>query len=94
MYANPVTEVLGWEKTPQSLRNTWSNGTLASLAEYPSDWPEIEYLALGAYIGDQWTSRGSDPDDGNNCQSNPVSSPYSTSFLFEQMSFLDEQAQY
>lgn len=25
----------------------------AELAEFPSDWPEVEYLFLNAYIGDR-----------------------------------------
>ena len=51
LYTNPTTDVLAWEKIPQSLRSSLSNGTLAALATYPADWPELEYLSLGAYLG-------------------------------------------
>ena len=45
LYTNPTTDVLAWEKIPQSLRSSLSNGTLAALAIYPADWPELEYLS-------------------------------------------------
>ncbi|KAI1194132.1 GMC oxidoreductase [Nemania serpens] len=61
---NPSNDILGWEKFPQSIRQTFSTQTLASLAEYPADWPEIEYLAIAGYLGYQNISGGSDPGDG------------------------------
>ncbi|KAF2258968.1 oxidoreductase [Lojkania enalia] len=47
---NPNVDMFGWEKLPR-------NGTLANetvqqvLAQYPDDWPEIEYIAPGGYFG-------------------------------------------
>ena len=64
LYTNPTTDVLAWEKVPEPLRSTMSNSTLTVLATYPADWPELEYLALGAYLGYQ--EYGLDPGDGFN----------------------------
>ncbi|KAE8373501.1 hypothetical protein BDV26DRAFT_285071 [Aspergillus bertholletiae] len=36
--------VVGWEKLPN--RDTFSNSTLATLATFPDDFPEVEYLTL------------------------------------------------
>lgn len=66
MYTNPTTDILAWEKVPLPLRSTLSNSTLAALATYPADWPELEYLALGAYLGYQQNFVRGDPDDGYN----------------------------
>lgn len=66
MYTNPTTDVLAWEKVPQPLRLTMSNSTLAALATYPADWPELEYLSLGAYLGYQQNLAKGDPNDGYN----------------------------
>ncbi|KAI1312685.1 GMC oxidoreductase [Xylaria venustula] len=62
---NPSNDVLGWEKFPESIRSSFSAKTLKSLAEYPEDWPEIEYLAIAGYLGYQNISGGSDPGDGS-----------------------------
>ncbi len=51
MFGNPGGELIAWEKLPASLRGNLSASTLKSLAKYPSDWPEIEYLILDAYSG-------------------------------------------
>lgn len=64
IYTNPVTDLLAWEKVPQPLRSTLSNATQTALATYPADWPELEYLALGVYLGEQFYP--SDPNDGFN----------------------------
>jgi choline dehydrogenase len=37
----------GFEKLPPSYRASLSPKTLAALADFPSDWPEIEILAFG-----------------------------------------------
>lgn len=36
------------------------------MAQYPDDWPGIEYVSMGAYIGFQEDSRRGDPGDGFN----------------------------
>ena len=44
--------LVAWEKLPDIQRKSLSSSTQASLAEFPSDWPEVEYLILDAYSGD------------------------------------------
>ncbi|RJE27140.1 Gmc oxidoreductase [Aspergillus sclerotialis] len=66
MYTNPTTDLLAWEKIPQSLRSKFSNETLAKLATYPADWPEVEYITLSVYLGDLRNSATGDPHDGHN----------------------------
>ncbi|OTA64047.1 GMC oxidoreductase [Hypoxylon sp. EC38] len=66
MYANPTTDTIGWEKVPEPLRSAMSNETLRILNDYPDDWPEVEYISLGGYVGDQEDSRHGDPNDGHN----------------------------
>jgi choline dehydrogenase len=52
MLGNPGGEIIAWEKLPPPLRNSLSASTRASLAKFPPDWPEVEYLVLDAYSGD------------------------------------------
>ena len=37
---------IGWEKTPDPYRRAFSASTLRDLADFPSDWPELELLPL------------------------------------------------
>lgn len=41
---NSGGDVLGWEKLPAPLRQNMSNSTLEQLAQWPADWPEVEYI--------------------------------------------------
>ncbi|RDW83550.1 GMC family oxidoreductase [Aspergillus mulundensis] len=66
IYSNPGTDVVGWEKIPNSHRRSFSNRTLAALAQYPGDWPEVEYLPEAAYFGYQQVRSTADPNDGHN----------------------------
>ena len=52
LLGNPGGDLIGWEKLPRPQRDSLSNMTQAALATFPSDWPEIEYLILDAYSGD------------------------------------------
>ena len=49
---NPVSDFLGWEKTPDRLRQSFTAETKEKLATFPEDWPEIEVgpcqITLGA----------------------------------------------
>ncbi|CAJ2505540.1 Uu.00g129340.m01.CDS01 [Anthostomella pinea] len=64
---SPATDVLAFEKLPNNTRAALSNTTRAVLdAEYPADWPEVEYISLAAYMGDFVLPLASDPDDGHN----------------------------
>ncbi|RDW60603.1 glucose-methanol-choline oxidoreductase [Coleophoma cylindrospora] len=66
MYTNPAADVIAWEKVPQPLRSTMSKRTLAALATYPADWPELEYISVAAYLGFQESIATGDPGDGFN----------------------------
>lgn len=53
--AGPLSATVGYlsfEKLPSHLRGELSDRTIAKLAEFPSDWPEIEYLPTGFPYGD------------------------------------------
>lgn len=39
-------DLAGWEKIPEPNRKQLSPSTIAQLAEFPSDWPEIEYIPI------------------------------------------------
>jgi choline dehydrogenase len=41
-----LTLCAGWEKLPAENRQNLSSDSLAALAEFPPDWPEIEYVVL------------------------------------------------
>ncbi|KAI9788249.1 MAG: hypothetical protein M1816_007015 [Peltula sp. TS41687] len=49
---------LAFEKTPTDLRQHFTQNTLSTLDWFPSDWPEIEYIA-GVGAGPNGTSFGS-----------------------------------
>jgi choline dehydrogenase len=44
----------GWEKLLFSIRNKFPKSVITSLASFPNDWPEIEYLAIPAYLGNNF----------------------------------------
>lgn len=52
LLGNPGGDILAWEKLPDLQRKSLSPSTQASLAKFPPDWPEVEYLILDAYSGD------------------------------------------
>ncbi|TKA36838.1 hypothetical protein B0A54_12680 [Friedmanniomyces endolithicus] len=56
----------GFEKLPEPYRSSLSNETLAQLATFPADWPEIEWLPNGAYNGYEHNKQTADPKDGKN----------------------------
>ena len=58
--------MLAWEKVPQSLRSSLSNGTLATLATYPAESPKLENISIGAYLGYQRDLVTGDLNDGHN----------------------------
>lgn len=41
-------ELLAWEKIPSGLL---SNATVEALSQFPSDWPQVEYLVQNGYTG-------------------------------------------
>ena len=56
----------GWEDLPQPYRSNLSSSALAALANFPSDWPELEWLPISAYLGYQTNRQTEDPRDGYN----------------------------
>lgn len=39
---SPVADFIGWEKLPAEYRVNFSQSTVDDLAQFPSDWPEVE----------------------------------------------------
>lgn len=60
------TGYYGWEKLPSPYRRNLSNASLSALATFPSDWPELEWLPVSAYLGYQTNRQKEDPRDGYN----------------------------
>ena len=56
----------GWEDLPQPYRSNLSSAAIAALATFPSDWPELEWLPISAYLGYQTNRQTEDPRDGYN----------------------------
>lgn len=58
----------GWEKLPEPYRSLLANTSLTALDNGPftADWPEIEWLPVGAYNGDNGNKQTADPRDGHN----------------------------
>lgn len=70
----------GWEKLPEPYRSSLANSSRAALdAAVPADWPEIEWLPVAAYNGDNSNKQTLDPKDGhyyatiNSCLVAPLS---------------------
>ena len=64
MLTNPVSDLLGWEKVPDSLRSSFPSSAQDDLNSFPDDWPEIEYLSAPGYIGNFTSLTGTQPKDG------------------------------
>ena len=43
-------DLFGWEKVPEPNRNRLSPATIAQLAKFPADWPEIEYVPIDTVV--------------------------------------------
>ncbi|KAF2126306.1 GMC oxidoreductase [Dothidotthia symphoricarpi CBS 119687] len=54
-FTNAGADYIGWEKLPDTYRSSLSAAALADLAQFPADWPEIEYEISAASLA------GSDP---------------------------------
>ncbi|KAF6804273.1 versicolorin b synthase [Colletotrichum sojae] len=59
---NPVCDFLGWEKAPRDLISDEAASVLD--AEFPADWPEIEYLTAPGYVGNFANLLLTQPKDG------------------------------
>jgi choline dehydrogenase len=58
--------IYGWEKLPQPYRSNLTKSSLQALSTFPADWPEIEWLPVGAYNGYNLNKQTADPRDGHN----------------------------
>lgn len=58
---NDMSDYLGWEKLPDSLRSTLSASALDDLSQFPDDWPEIEHEISSAAFGAPTFSTPSSP---------------------------------
>ncbi|KAJ5604826.1 hypothetical protein N7510_009980 [Penicillium lagena] len=61
---NPVSDYLAWEKIPKSLRFQFSQTSQETLAQFPADWPEAEYISGAGYIGNVSNLLEDQPKDG------------------------------
>lgn len=59
---NPVCDFLGWEKLPRSVLPASAAQVLD--ANFPADWPEVEYLGAPGYVGDFSNLLTNQPKDG------------------------------
>lgn len=60
---NDQSDYLGWEKLPTSSRANMSATALNNLAQFPSDWPEVEYEISSAPFGTPSFSTPQNPID-------------------------------
>lgn len=56
----------GWEKLPEPYRSRLSASSLKALSVFPPDWPEVEWLPVGAFNGYNLNKQTADPLDGHN----------------------------
>ncbi|KAI0009455.1 hypothetical protein F4779DRAFT_582328 [Xylariaceae sp. FL0662B] len=58
-------DFFAFEKLPKELRSHFAPSTLEALKKYPADWPEIQFVAAPAYIGDEVYAGEPVPRDGS-----------------------------
>ncbi|KAI0015733.1 putative choline dehydrogenase [Xylariomycetidae sp. FL0641] len=46
-------DFFGFEKLPGDLRQAFAWSTKKALSQYPKDWPEVQFLAAPAYVGNE-----------------------------------------
>ena len=63
---NSASDFLGWEKLPTDLRANLKNATIAGLAQFPADWPELELTFPDSYAGFLTDFLTDSPVDGKN----------------------------
>ncbi|OOQ81650.1 putative GMC oxidoreductase [Penicillium brasilianum] len=64
MLTNPSTDYLAFEKLPDVSRYSLTNQEEEILSWFPKDWPEIEYLAASAFVGNFSDPFFQQPRDG------------------------------
>lgn len=60
--ANNIADFLAWEKLPRDMLTPEARRVLD--AEYPADWPDMEYLSAAGYVGDFSNLLTMQPKDG------------------------------
>ena len=63
---NSGGDLFAWEKLPNASRNALSHSVQSALAKFPSDWPELEYLTVGGFLGNNTDFTAITPHDGYN----------------------------
>ncbi|KAL8722886.1 MAG: hypothetical protein Q9225_000719 [Loekoesia sp. 1 TL-2023] len=66
MLTDTGADILGFEKIPQTLRAGLPDTAKTELAQFPADWPELEYIPTSAYYGYQNNYIFDAPTDGYN----------------------------
>ncbi|KAL4997488.1 hypothetical protein BDV10DRAFT_91106 [Aspergillus recurvatus] len=61
---NPVADFIAFEKIPPAHRKAFSAETERGLAEFPEDWPEVEYMSGAGYVGSFTGLMSTQPKDG------------------------------
>ncbi|KAJ5520419.1 Glucose-methanol-choline oxidoreductase [Penicillium fimorum] len=55
----------GWEKLPGPFRSNLTRESRLALSNFPSDWPELEWLPISAFNGYNLNKVTTDPKDGH-----------------------------
>ncbi|OQE37365.1 hypothetical protein PENCOP_c010G07203 [Penicillium coprophilum] len=55
----------GWEKLPGPFRSNLTRKSRLALSNFPSDWPELEWLPISAFNGYNLNKVNTDPKDGH-----------------------------
>lgn len=63
---NAGIPIIGWEKLPKDSASTLSPATQKALSTFASDWPQLEFLPIGDYLGNGSNFATGDPLDGYN----------------------------
>ncbi|KAB2573446.1 Dehydrogenase patE [Lasiodiplodia theobromae] len=63
---NTGGDFFAFEKIPPAIRATFPKNVKDSLAKFPADWPEIEYLTVSAFLGDNENYVTETPTDSYN----------------------------
>jgi choline dehydrogenase len=57
---------VGFEKLPASIKANLSSTTQAALAQFPSDFPEVEYISVDGIVNGLYSASDQSVADGNN----------------------------
>ncbi|KAF2137127.1 GMC oxidoreductase [Aplosporella prunicola CBS 121167] len=63
---NSGGDFFAWEKLPAASRASFPKAVKKSLDRFPADWPEVEYLTVAGFLGDNYDYVRSTPKDSYN----------------------------